>query len=229
MVRISVAGSASRKIAPERATPRVVVSLEGPDRAAVLAAVTELHRWLSEAAEAHVASGAATRWTVNSVSARTEERYVPDAREPLRVEVATADVLVRFRSFTALAEWLAEIGSREGVQVQDISWSLTDETTQAASNAMRVAAVRDAQARAAAYAEALGLRDVVLEQIWEDGLRPVSESTGNGMLRKAFDATDSVTTLTLRPEPIVVGAAITADFVATEGTERARTEPARDA
>lgn len=216
-VRFSVSGSASQQLPPERATPLVRLSAEGDDPAAVLRRVTQLHGGLVSQAEEQVSSGAATRWSTSDVWIRTEDRYRPDAAEPLRVQVASADLRVRFRDVPALSSWLADIGGREGVQVQGVQWSLTAATRHDVSRTLRIAAVRDAQQRARDYADALGLADVVLEQLWEAGLRPGSGSPETGLARKslAFASADGMQPIELGPEPLEVAEVLTADFVAS--------------
>ncbi|MFD1713936.1 SIMPL domain-containing protein [Amnibacterium flavum] len=212
MVDISVAGEATTHVPAERGTPRLTVSIEGPDRAAVLARASELHHDLSEQARQQVGSGAATRWTADSIWVRSEDRYIKDSDTPVRTEVATVDLTVRFRDFGAMSEWVEHTAAREGIQLGGVEWSLTDATLAEARSRVRVAAVRDAQDRARAYSDALGLQEVVLERVWEAGLRPGGDS-GAPLLRKAFSATASAS-IDLKPADIEVSAAITADFVA---------------
>jgi uncharacterized protein YggE len=216
-VRLSVAGSASQQVVPERATPRIQLTAEGADRAAVLKQVTALHQELVSQAQDQVASGAATRWSSNDVWVRAEDRYRPDGAEPMRVHVASAELRVRFKDFAALGPWLAEIGARVGVQVQGVQWSLTDPTRESIARELRLAAVRDAQQRARDYADALGLSDVALEQLWEADLRPGSGSSDAGLSRKAFAyaSADAVQPIELGPEPLEVAHSVTVDFVAS--------------
>jgi uncharacterized protein YggE len=200
----------------ERGTAHIEVALEGPDRAEVVDAVAKLHTDLSSQAETLVGTGAATLVHANTVWSRTEARYVKDSEVALHVEVASAELRVTFRDFAALSEWTSKVGVIAGARVNGITWTLTDDTLAATQREMRISAVRDAQARARGYADALGLSDLILHRIWEDGLRPGGDVGGGPMARKGYGMMEDamMATVELRPSDITVDATITADFEA---------------
>jgi uncharacterized protein YggE len=85
---------------------------------------------------------------------------------------------------------------------------------------VRAEAVRDAQDRAAVYADALGLSGVTVAALYEPGLRPHEQPgwEGRGPFKVVqMGAADNAggPTVSLRPERIEVSATISADFTAS--------------
>ncbi|MDQ1512866.1 MAG: uncharacterized protein QOC59_708 [Microbacteriaceae bacterium] len=219
MVTIAVEGVARRFLPAERGTVRVVVRLESPDRAAASSAAAELHRRIAGEARAHVASGSATWWGADQVRLSTARRYLKDSDVTELYYVAAADVSVKFADFDALSAWIASIGSLEGVDLDSIHWTLTDVHRVEVQREVRAEAVLDARERARAYAGVLGLDTIELQAVYEPGLRPNASSAHGGssdfVLTRAMSAAGGGEEFSLKPDDIEVGAAITADFVAS--------------
>ena len=217
MVLIAVHGSASRFLPAERGTARLSLEREGDDRAAVVRDVAALHARFAGEAEALVASGVATRWGSRQVWVRSEPRY--EGRDDQRhvVQIATAEVLARFRDFDALSAWVLAAGAETGVTVERIEWAVTDEHRAAVERELRVLAVQDAIARAEAYASAIGGTGVTLQTLWEAGLRP---SAGGGTHPFATSARLEKADVELRPDDLEIAASVTADFAVEPGGSR---------
>ena len=218
MVLLAVHGSSSRLLPAERGTVRVAVELDGEDRADVVRRVAELHERLVGEAQALVASGAATAWTSRQVSVRVEHRYEGADAGPRVVQVATAEVGLRFRDLEALATWVLRVGADPGVRVDGVEWAVTEEHRAATERELRVLAVRDAIARAEAYASAIGGTAVALRSLWEDGLRPgagTGEPGWGGRAEARMKA--AAPGLQLRPDDIEIVASVSADFEITAG------------
>lgn len=220
MVRIAVNGSARRFLPAERGTVRVGISLEHDDRESVVREVAVLHERLVADAKSHVHSGAATWWGSDQVWVRPERRYLKDSETYRYVQVASAEVRVKFQDFTALSDWVEQVGGLIGVSVHGIQWAATEEHRAQAEREVRVEAVRDAQDRAQAYASAIGGTEVTLDALWEPGLRPSGGGGDEGLYaappmyaRVAADAAP----MELRPDDLQVSASVTADFLVVLG------------
>lgn len=215
MIAITVAGAAERFLPAERGTARVRATLEARRSADVLPAVTDLHARLTADAERHVASAAATWWSADQVQVTSVHRYLKDSDVTELFQVASAGVAVKFADFAALSAWVAEVGALDGVVVDGVEWALTDAHRIEVEKEVRVAAVRDAQERAAAYAAALGFDTVTVAALYEPGLRPGSQPDYGGGAARFARVSDQMidgAAFSLRPEEIAVTAAVTADF-----------------
>ena len=99
------------------------------------------------------------------------------------MQVASAEVSVKFRDFEALSEWFETAGGVSGVTIGGIEWTVTEKRRAQVEREVRVQAVADAVARAEAYASAIGGTGVTLEALWEPGLRP---SAGGGRVEASY-------------------------------------------
>ena len=136
VVLIAVEGYAAQSHAAQRGTLRLGVTFTQDDRVAVIRATAALHEQIAEQAKAHVASGAATRWGSESVTASLQwdwERPSP-TQEAVQVRRfrAYAPVWVRFSDVAALAAWSLSLAELDGVSVEGITWTLTDDVSRTA-------------------------------------------------------------------------------------------------
>lgn len=214
MVLIAVHGSASRFLPAERGTVRLALSWEHDDRAAALATVGSLHERYVADAKTFVLGGTATWWGSDQVQVRPERRYLKDSQTYRIVQVAAAEVRVKFVDFAALSTWVEQAGSTAGVTINGIEWTVTEQHRTTVQREVRVQAVRDATQRAEAYASVIGSTGVVLQTLWEPGLRPDSHSSdAGGSITRAMMASGSSAGIELRPNDIEISASVTADFV----------------
>lgn len=237
MAVIKVNGAASRKIQAEEGTVRLSLRISGPTRAEAMSRAAEMHKALTAAAQQHVDGGAATRWDAESVAVWRATAPVERASEgepaaqPVAEYRAGGSVQVVFRDFVALGAFVAEAGALTDVDVDGVTWEVTDETRRQVEREVRVAAGNDAAARAAAYADALGLGVPTLDELVEDqsdfvfggprrrairrtprGLQSLSATIADG-----GDAVEDAETerFSLRPSEITVSAEVSAVFTAT--------------
>ena len=217
MTTISVHGRATHSYRPTRAQVRIGIWLEGRDRAAVLAESTASHNQVAEQARAHTDSGAASWWGAEQVRSQPVKEYVKDSDTTITKFRATSQVLVRFQDFDALAAWVSVLGERRGVNVQGISWELTQQARRDAEAQARTAALRDAMARAADYAAAVGAGTPQLAVVYEDGLRPNTTGGPGGPAsygaRAGAGAPSNSAAIALQPGDVDVTAVLSADFV----------------
>lgn len=220
MTRFVVAGTGTVHRAPEQAVVSLGISVEGTEHQAVLREAAAAH----EAVSAHAAqlerSGAAERWSAQSVRIEPYQWHRGEGRGPETRYRATAGVQVTVTDFEPLDEWVTAAAAIPGATVQGVAWQLREATYEQALGEARVLAVHDAFTRAATFATAAGAAAPVLEAIYEAGLRP-----GGGEpapLARGFDAASPLRaaaaaagpSFVLHPAEIVVQAAISADFAA---------------
>lgn len=212
MVLIAVHGSAARLLPAERGTVHLSLGWEADDRAVALRTVTDAHARAVRDAKSLVHRGVATWWGSDQVRVRAERRYVKD-EDWRTVQVARAQVKVKFRDFSALSDWVDDIGSVAGTAIDGIDWTITEGHRREVEREVRVRAVQDATARAEAYATAIGGGAVRLERLWEPGLRPSSiGSAEGGVVTRAMMKAAGSGGIELRPDDIEVSAEVTADF-----------------
>lgn len=214
MVTITVAGSAEHFLPAERGTVRLEIRRESRSRTQALSEVTSLHSRIREEARAEQDSGAATWWSADQVFVSTVRRYLKDSDVTELLHVAAASVRVKYRDFDALGRWVGSISETPGIVVSGVDWDVTAARRASAEKEVRVAAVRDARERAAAYASALGLGEVRVLTLFEPGLRPHASIEGGVALMSRAAAFGGAEELALKPEDIRVSASVSADFEA---------------
>jgi uncharacterized protein YggE len=169
---ITVSGSADRHHSPERATVRLSLDLEGPDRQATFDAVRRMHAEVSEELRRlhDPISDAVTRWSAEQVSIWGQRPWNQDGVQLPPVYHASAAVNARFRDFSAMASWLDSAAFRDGVTVASIDWSLTTATRSSLEAETQTDAILSARAKALNYATALGLGSLRVIAVADPGM-----------------------------------------------------------
>lgn len=228
MTRIAVEGQAKRSHPAERGTVNLHVAFSGTLRNDVVEQVARTHAILVEQAKAHVSAGAAERWDSASVHSYVYDDRVRNSesggKQRIRRFRASARLSVTFRDFEALSTWLADVMDVEGVEIDWLSWTLTDETRKALEAEARVEAAGETVVRAQSYADALGLGPVAPVAIYEAGLRGGNGGGGNApmyaMRAGAMAEPSGGAHVELQPRDIDVEITLSADYeagVAAEG------------
>jgi uncharacterized protein YggE len=215
MTTFVVAGLASRSHPAERGTVRLAVTLTGIDRAEVTAETIRAHNEVVAEATAQEAMGAVTGWSTDRVSTEEYQEYGQGSDEPVRRFRARSTLEATFVDFTALAEWVSQLGSTEGVHIEGLEWTLTAAARERLEREARIAAVQDAVTKAMDYASALGLGTPILDKVFEEGLRPGLGGGGPiAFARSAVmkSAAQEGGSFELAPRDIEVTATISADF-----------------
>jgi uncharacterized protein YggE len=183
MTRIAVEGQATRTHSAERGTVYLHVAFSGTLRNDVVEQVARTHTILVEQAKAHVSAGAAERWDSESVHSYVYDDRVKNSetggKQRVRRFRASARLSVTFSDFEVLSTWLADIMDVDGVEIDRMTWDLTDETRKALLAEARVEAAEETVVRAQSYADALGLGPVTPVAIYEAGLRGGGGGGGN--------------------------------------------------
>lgn len=219
---ITVRGRFEAHHPPERATVRLTVGHEGPDKGQVYAATAEGANRLAGQIRPLVdptGHGPATWWSAGRLATWAHRPWNTEGRQLPLVFHARVEMTVKFRDFDALARFVDSVGSAPGVAVTDIDWALTEDRRLTLEREARRRAVEDARARAGDYAEAAGLAEVEVVAVADAGM--LGDPTGGGpgpVGGVAFARTASAPAgggaeaAPLQPEDITVTATVDARF-----------------
>ncbi|MGI5190505.1 SIMPL domain-containing protein [Promicromonospora sp. CA-289599] len=223
MTRIAVEGQATRTHPAERGTVNLHVAFSGTLRNDVVDQVARTHTILVDQVKAHVSTGAAERWDADSVHSYVYDDRVKNSqtggKQRIRRFRASARLSVTFRDFEVLSTWLADVMDVDGVEIDRITWNLTDETRKALLAEARIEAAEETAVRAQSYADALGLGPVAPVAIFEAGLRGGGNSGGGHAPMYAMRAGmmsdgDGGAQVELQPRDIDVDVTLSADYEA---------------
>jgi len=219
---ITVQGTASDWFEAERATVSVQVVHDGPERAPVFDATTRVGAQVTEALKA-LDGGAVTRWSSDRVSVSSSRPWNNEGKQLPPVYRAALSASARFQDFDALAKFVEQFAAVTGVQIQWISWDLTEERRLAVTSDIQSKAVQDATVKATTYARAAGLSSVSAIAIADPGMLGDGGSGPQGfggpaprgaamMMGKADSASPE---LSFTPDRIQVSASVDVRFLAS--------------
>ncbi|WP_091232497.1 SIMPL domain-containing protein [Microbacterium sp. 3J1] len=218
-VTVTVRGEHEARITPERATVRVSVRADGPERAAVVELTMRLAEPVRESIADRRAGGSVVDWSSKRLSVRAERPWNNEGKRLAPVYYAGIDLSATFTDVSDLSMWVSDISSWDGVEVGWVDWHLTPETTARVERDVAAQAVSVAVARAQAYAAALGLHEVTPVEIADVGLiAPAPNQAFAGMTKSrgamlaASPTSDAA--MEYEPEEIVISATVEARFVA---------------
>ena len=218
-VTVTVRGEHEVRVAPERATIRVSVRAEGPERAAVVDHAMRLTEPVRDSIVVRKENGNVIEWTSTRLSVRAERPWNNEGKRLAPVYYASIDLTATFAEASELSVWVSDVSPWDGVEVGWVNWHLTPETNSRIEREVASAAVGVAVARAQAYATALGLGDVVPVEIADVGLiaptpaQPFSAmAKARGAALSSADAGGS--SMEYEPDDIVISATVEARFLA---------------
>ena len=217
-VTVTVRGEHEARVAPERATIRVGVRADGPERTAVVENVMRLAEPVRSSITDRADAGSVVEWTSKRLSVRAERPWSNDGKRLAPVYYASIDFTATFAEASDLSIWVSDISPWDGVEVGWVDWHLTTATRAQIERDVAAAAVGVAVTRAEAYAGALGLDEVTPLEIADVGLISSGQpSPGAPMLKArggvAF-AADAAPSMEYEPEEIVISATVEARFLA---------------
>ena len=217
-VTVTVRGEHEARVAPERATIRVGVRADGPERTAVVENVMRLAEPVRSSITDRADAGSVVEWTSKRLSVRAERPWSNDGKRLAPVYYASIDFTATFAEASDLSIWVSDISPWDGVEVGWVDWHLTTATRAQVERDVAAAAVGVAVTRAEAYAGALGLHEVTPLEIADVGLISSGQpSPGAPMLKArggvAF-AADAAPAMEYEPEEIVISATVEARFLA---------------
>lgn len=207
-LRISVRGAAEETFPAEYAVVPIDVAVEASQREEAYMKAAALQSELTAALEDLAAAGGVRTWSSDQLRAHTwrdRHRTRHEARVGARAEFVMVEALEKFAD-----AWL----SREGISVGYLHWDLLPDNRRAREAEVRRAAVADAVAKAADYAEALGFATPTPLHVSDDG---ISERFPMPQVA-AFAAKDLAEadqpTISLVPDQVRVAVTVLAEFAA---------------
>ncbi|MFK3679388.1 SIMPL domain-containing protein [Microbacterium sp. NPDC090218] len=217
-VTVTVRGEHEARIAPERATIRVSVRAEGPERTAVVEHVMRLADPVRGSITERADAGSVVEWTSKRLSVRAERPWNNEGKRLAPVYYASIDFTATFAEASELSIWVSDISPWDGVEVGWVDWHLTPVTRTQIEREVAAEAVSVAVTRAKAYAGALGLDQVTPLEIADVGLISNGQATPGAPLMKARGgmafAADAAPAMEYEPEEIVISATVEARFLA---------------
>ncbi|WP_311243380.1 SIMPL domain-containing protein [Microbacterium sp. WCS2018Hpa-23] len=218
-VTVTVRGEHEARVAPERATIRVSVRAEGPERASVVDRVMRLAEPVRDSIITRKDAETVVEWTSKRLSVRAERPWNNEGKRLAPVYYASIDLTATFAEASELSIWVSDVSPWDGVEVGWVNWHLTPETTSRIEREVAAEAVGVAVARAQAYATALGLGDVVPIEIADVGLiAPTPAPPFAGMAKARGSALASAdagnASMEYEPDEIVISATVEARFLA---------------
>jgi uncharacterized protein YggE len=216
---ITVQGEYELRHPAERGTVRLQVAYDGEDREEALALATQRHQQLARELRdlQEGASGPVAQWSSDSLRVWGERPWNQDGRRLPVVYHAQVGVEAVFGELGALSDWVGVVSLLDGVQVEGVTWGLTEARRQTLTQEARRRAVENAVAKATVYATSLGLssvRPLALSDpgMLGDGAAPPQPP--QPMFARAV-ADSGGATLALKPEELTIAVQVHARFAAS--------------
>jgi len=217
-VTVTVRGEHEARLAPERATIRVSVRAEGPERTAIVEQVMRLAEPVRTSITERAEAETVVEWTSKRLSVRAERPWNGEGKRLAPVYYASIDFTATFAEASQLSIWVSDISPWDGVEVGWVDWHLTPVTRTRVEREVAAEAVSVAVTRAKAYAGALGLDEVTPLEIADVGLISSGQPAPGAPMMKARGgvafAADMAPAMEYEPEEIVISATVEARFLA---------------
>lgn len=216
-VTVTVRGEHEARVAPERATIRVSVRAEGPERSAVVEQAMRLAEPVRESITARKKTGIVVDWTSTRLSVRAERPWNNEGKRLAPVYYASIDLTATFTEASELSIWVSDVSPWDGLEIGEVNWHLTPDTHAQLEREVAALAVGAAVARAQTYAHALGRDDIEPVEIADVGLiapTPASPFPGAKMRGAAMMAESDGASMAYEPDAIVISAVVEARFIA---------------
>jgi uncharacterized protein len=212
-VTITVRGAHEERLPAEEGTVRLTVRIEHADRTAALEQLGTAAAGVRAGLARREDADALSSWTSSRAHIWTDRPWGPEGTRLAPLHHATQEFSAVFSAPIPLAEWLDETAAHEAVQVDGVSWRLSEATAAAARDRVATAAVRDAAARARSYAAALGYENVTPVAVADAGLLGGGGDDGGSpkMLRAAAMADGG---MSFQPDDVTVAVTVEARFSA---------------
>lgn len=213
-VIITVRGEHEVRVAPERATVHLSVSLEGPERGNVVERALAAAAPVRAGIESRRAAGSVTEWTSQRMNVYADRPWNSEGRKLAPVYRASIDFTATFSDFSEMSVWLTEISTDDGLSVGSVDWHLTPQTEREVEREVATQAVGVAVSRAQAYAEALGLQTVTPREISDRGLMSTDSAAVTSVAMRGM-AADSSPAMDFQGEEITISATVEGRFTAS--------------
>jgi uncharacterized protein YggE len=217
-MEITVAGTGTASLRPERATVHLTAGFEGPEPQSAKERTAELvQRLAADVARLRAADPSPTTWSaVLPVRTFSWRPFSDKGNLTPLVHRALAEVRVKFRDVGALARFVDAWAGVDGITIAGVRWTLTEATRQAQERRVLTQAVEQARARALVIAAAAGAGDVRIVEVADPGLlagdrRGTAPPSAVAARSGAADAG----AVDLAPEDIEISAVVHARFATT--------------
>ena len=114
-VTVTVRGEHEARVAPERATIRVSVRAEGPERASVVDRVMRLAEPVRDSITTRKDTGSVVEWTSKRLSVRAERPWNNEGKRLAPVYYASIDLTATFAEASELSIWVSDVSPWDGV------------------------------------------------------------------------------------------------------------------
>ena len=214
---VTVQGAFTAHFPPERATVRVEVAIDGPERSEVFRQATDSADVIRESIIGVFDAGAGpvTEWSSGSVSVFSERPWNNDGAQLPLVFHASIGFSVRFSHFVELARWIEETAVVDGATIESVIWSLTPGRETTVTAEVRSRAVKDAVAKATVFAQSIGLGTVRPVALADPGMLGDQGGGQPPSLRANKTMMAGSPGLSLKPEDIEITAEVDARFMAS--------------
>lgn len=219
-VEITVRGSYTAYAPPQRATLRVTVGIEGPSSEPVYRQAAKSAQALTDDITRlhNPEAGPVTWWSSGQLRTWANRPWNQDGKLRPLVHHAQVSVSAKFSDFDELSALAGRAMAITGVSVERIEWALREVKRVQLTAQVRAEAVRDARARAQAYADALDLGPVRIVALADAGMlgQGLAPAGGGGITPYARSAAApggaGGSGVEFTPEDIAVSAEVDARF-----------------
>ncbi len=122
-VTVTVRGEHEARVAPERATIRVGVRAEGPERTTVVENVMRLAEPVRASITERADAGSVVDWTSKRLSVRAERPWSSEGKRLAPVYYASIDYTATFAEASELSLWVSDISP--GTASRSAGWTGT--------------------------------------------------------------------------------------------------------
>lgn len=218
---ITVQGTFSAHYPPERARVRLEIGFEAADRDEAFTSATDAAGAIRDALTSRhdAVDGPVTAWNSDTLRVWSSRPWNDQGVQLPLVHHAAVSVRATFSDFAELSRFLELAATSDGVQVDGVTWELTEARRNAVLTEVRSRAVKDAMTKATVYAQSIGLGTVRAVAIADPGMlgdsgAAVSFGQRADMAMMRVGGSPELE-LELKPEDIQVEASVDARFVAS--------------
>lgn len=215
-LEITVRGSAEQRYPAERAVVRLTAAIEGHDKKQAFADAVAVQGPLQQQLKDLADRSAVSTWSSDQVRVFSYRPHVGDEERGELVHAARLGVTAEFTDFERLSGFIDYWAGRDGVEIQSVSWDVTQRHRRSYESDVRKAAVDDAIGKAQAYADAVRRGRVVAVQLADPGMLdgPGDRDVEPMMLGARIGSSDESHELDLKPDEIVIHVEVDARFTA---------------
>ncbi|MBO0841700.1 MAG: SIMPL domain-containing protein [Nocardioides sp.] len=216
-VVIDVRGSHTQSVPPERAVVHAEIRFDGPAPGPVMTSLRTRLDAVTKELDQLRESEAVERYVVQRVRTSAERPWRKDGKRLPLVHHAAVAVRSHWIDFDKLGAWVGRSSTVDGLTIDHVAWTLTDERRLALERDVRQEAVRQARIRAQDYADALDLGTVSVRRINDPGVGGIEREAYFPVDEARRGAAASAPELGFSPDDLDITAFVEASFVVTGG------------